>query len=103
MVGGIQWAHQAFAVQEGRAPVSLRGPAGEVNDVVQVPGEIADVLLLLLQRALVALRHLLGSEGGGGGGGGMGVRGARDGLAVETQPRLMDRAPLTVNTETRPV
>ena len=51
--------YQTLTVQEGRASVPLRGPSGEVNHMVQVSGQIADVLLLFLQHTLVAIGHRL--------------------------------------------
>lgn len=51
--------YQAFRVQEGRSPAPGCGPFGEVDDVVQVPGQIADVLLLFSEDTLVVLCYSL--------------------------------------------
>lgn len=46
-------------MQEGRALVPGGGPLGEADDVIQVSGQIADVLLLFLQNPLVILCYTL--------------------------------------------
>lgn len=52
-------SYQTFTVQEGRASIPGRGPFGEVDDMVQVSGQIADVFLLFSQDALVVLCYSL--------------------------------------------
>lgn len=53
--------YQTFTVQEGGAPGPGCGPFGESDDMIQVSGKIADVLLLSLQDTLMILCYSLQS------------------------------------------
>lgn len=58
----LEVTHQFLAVQEGRSTVAGCSPAGEVEDVVQVPAQKVHVVLLLFQSRLVVLRQALGGN-----------------------------------------
>lgn len=53
MVNWLKRPHQTFTVQEGRAPILGCGPFDEVDDMIQVLGEIANVFLLFTQETLM--------------------------------------------------
>lgn len=51
--------YQTFTVQERRATTPGCGPFGEFDDIIQVSGQITNVLLLFSQDALVILCYSL--------------------------------------------
>lgn len=53
MANWLKRPHQTFTVQEGRAPILGCGPFDEVDDMIQVLGEIANVFLLFTQETLM--------------------------------------------------